>query len=78
MTYYEKLRSAIKIDRELLDEAGVERLEVRIEAYLTCNCCPGCFFPGAPAPDVDDDYKCPVGGSCSECWKQEVEPNADR
>ncbi len=70
-TYYEKLRQAVKIDRELLNEDGAEQLERQLNRFLTYERCPGDFFPGAPCPDRED--VCPeVKISCSRCWRREA------
>lgn len=75
MTYFEKLRSVIKINRELVNEPCIRRLESRIYDWITCDC-PGNYFPGAPMPD--DEGRCSLENACEKCWNQEVEPNAGR
>ena len=74
MTYLEKLRMAIKVDREILSAQRADMLECYISETLIRCCCPGSHFPGAPRPS--DDCICPFDGGCRDCWNQEIEADA--
>lgn len=74
MTYLEKLRMAIKVDREILSVEKAEMVALQINKCLKVVYCPGDYFPGAPRPS--DDCVCPFEGSCNDCWNQEIDADA--
>ena len=64
MTYIEKLKQAIKMDKELLPDSS-ELIEKTIEMIIE-NSCPRDFFKDAP----DQDLEC-MKRTCADCWNSE-------
>ncbi|MEA5034210.1 hypothetical protein SDC9_142881 [bioreactor metagenome] len=66
MTYLEKYKAAIKIDKELLTPQEAARAEKVLDPW--CRNCPGDIFTGAPVARADCHQKI----TCRDCWNQDI------
>lgn len=70
MTYFEKLRRALKVNSELLSESEVKRVNFILDTRTVgAFGCPGHVFLGAPK---SGETNCPKCLCCMSCWEQEI------